>query len=293
MGDSFAGNITTTSENADLGTITTNKFALTYQHNDDVRLYGSWGEGFTSGGFQTVANVGVVELDPEIVTTWEIGLKSDWLDGTLRFNATYFDSEWDGMRVQQLPKDPNNPGQSLPTPYPTSDGLGQASGFEFDVSYAPIDNLLLTLGLGLLDTQYNESGSFDGINGISPNSDFAYAADQSAALGANYTFNLGNGATLAMSANYGWMGEYVRDAAYQRTSIDAKGNPISEPAYGILNSRLVYAPNVGDWSVSLWGSNLADEQYVNGGFDTRNVWGFDFSVVGRAREVGITLDMQF
>lgn len=292
-GDSFAGTITTTAENADMGSITTNKFALTYQHSDDVMLYGSWGEGFTSGGFQTVANVGVVELDPEIVTTWEIGLKSDWLDGTLRFNAAYFDSEWDGMRVQQLPRDPNNPGQFLPTPYPTSDGLGQASGFEFDVSYAPIDNLLLTLGLGLLDTQYNESGIFDGVNGISPNSDFAYAADQSAALGANYSFSLGNGALLTMSANYGWMGEYVRDAAYQRTSIDAKGNPIAEPAYGILNSRLVYAPNAGNWSVSLWGSNLTDEQYVNGGFDTRNVWGYDFSVVGRAREMGISLDMQF
>lgn len=184
-------------------------------------------------------------------------------------------------------------GQFLPTPYPTSDGLGEAKGFEFDLSYAPTDKLLLTLGLGLLDTKYNESGKFDGINGISPNSDFAYAPDQSAALGANYSFDLGNGAQLTASANYGWMGKYARDVAYQRTSIDAKGNPILEPAYGILNSRLVYAPNVGDWSVTLWGSNLTDVLYINGGFDTRNVWGFDFSVVGRAREVGITLDMQF
>jgi len=292
-GDSFAGNITGTIENADMGSITTNKFALTYQHNDDVMLYGSWGEGFTSGGFQTVANVGIVELKPEIVTTWEVGVKSDWLDGTLRFNATYFNSVWDGMRVSQLPKDPNNPGQFLPTPYPTSDGLGEAKGFEFDLSYAPTDKLLLTLGLGLLDTKYNESGKFDGLNGISPNSDFAYAPDKSAALGANYSFDLSNGAQLTASANYGWMGKYARDAAYQRTSIDAKGNLILEPAYGILNSRLVYAPNVGDWSVTLWGSNLTDVLYINGGFDTRNVWGFDFSVVGRAREVGITLDMQF
>ncbi len=114
-----------------------------------------------------------------------------------------------------------------------------------------------------------------------------------AALGANYSFDLSNGAQLTASANYGWMGKYARDAAYQRTSIDAKGNPILEPAYGILNSRLVYAPNVGDWSVTLWGSNLTDVLYINGGFDTRNVWGFDFSVVGRAREVGLSLDMQF
>jgi len=81
--------------------------------------------------------------------------------------------------------------------------LGEAKGFEFDLSYAPTDKLLLTLGLGLLDTKYNESGKFDGINGISPNSDFAYAPDQSAALGANYSFDLSNGAQLTASANYG------------------------------------------------------------------------------------------
>ncbi len=41
----------------------------------------------------------------EIIDNTEIGLRSDWLDGRLRFNATYFDSNWDGMRVALLPTD--------------------------------------------------------------------------------------------------------------------------------------------------------------------------------------------
>ena len=292
-GDSFAGTVASVVEDPDLGSITTNKFALTYQHTEDMMFYASWGEGFTSGGQQNVNNVGIVTLDPEIVTTWEVGLRSDWLDGRLRFNGTYFDSDWEGMRVQQLPPDPDNPGASLPFPYPTSDGKGEASGFEFDLTYIPIDDLVLTLNIGLIDTAYIERGLFDGINGIAPNSPFAYAADESFSLGAVYDIRMGNGGMVTLSGKYGWMGDYARDSAYQRTRIDANGNIIKEPSYGILNGRITYTPPAGNWSASLWGNNLTDEQYINGGFDTRNVWGYDFSVIGRSREVGVTVNMTF
>jgi iron complex outermembrane receptor protein len=292
-GDSFAGQLINVVEDPDLGNITTNKFAITYQHSDDLMLYANWGEGFTSGGQQNVNNVGIVTLNPEIVTTWELGLRSDWMEGKLRFNGTYFNSDWDGMRVQQLPPDPNNPGASLPFPYPTSDGKGEASGFEFDVTYIPIDDLVLTFNLGLIDTSYIERGVFDGTNGISPNSPFAYAADQSFSLGALYDWRLKDGSIVTFSGKYGWMGEYARDSAFQRTRIDSNGNIIMEPSYGILNGRVTYHNPADTWSLSLWGNNLTDEQYVNGGFDTRNVWGYDFSVIGRSREIGLTLSMEF
>ena len=93
--------------------------------------------------------------------------------------------------------------------------------------------------------------------------------------------------------NYGYMGEYARDAAYQRTLLNADGTPKLEPAYGILNSRLVYEPADRNFSVEVWGKNLTDEQYVNGGFDTHDIWGYDFSIVGRSREVGVSLGFTF
>ena len=66
-------------------------------------------------------------------------------------------------------------------------------------------------------------------------------------------------------------------------------NIILEPSYGILNARFVYEPADRNYSISLWGRNLTDEQYINGGFDTRNVWGYDFAIIGRSREVGLSL----
>jgi iron complex outermembrane receptor protein len=101
------------------------------------------------------------------------------------------------------------------------------------------------------------------------------------------------GGRMLLVGNYGYMGPYVRDAAYQRILVDASGNPVPEPAYGIFNARMVYEPSGRKYSVEVWGKNLTDEQYVNGGFDTRDSWGYDFAVIGRSREVGVSLTFTF
>jgi outer membrane receptor protein involved in Fe transport len=61
----------------------------------------------------------------------------------------------------------------------------------------------------------------------------------------------------------------------------------------LFNARVRYEPPEAKWNVELWGRNLGDVQYVNGGFDTRTVWGYDFTVVGPAREVGASLTVRF
>ena len=289
----FAGTAAVVTPDPDLPKIKTKKFAVSYQATDDLMVYASYSEGFTQGGINDVNNVGLVTLVPEVIENSEIGLRSDWLGGRLRFNGTYFDATWIGMRVDLLFNDPS--GNSLPFPYPTSDGKGAANGFEFDLTWLPTDNLQLTAGIGLIDTKYtfDTSLTFNGRDGIAPNSKFAYAPDQSASLGAQYSIPLSNGGQIMLVGQYGWMGEYTRDAAYQRNHVDANGNIILEPSYGILNARFVYEPADRNYSVSLYGRNLTDEQYINGGFDTRNVWGYDFAIIGRSREVGLSLGFTF
>jgi iron complex outermembrane receptor protein len=228
---------------------------------------------------------------PEVIETMELGLRSDWLDGRLRFNATYFEADWLNMRVTLLPVDAA--GNTQPFPYQSGEGAGTAEGFEFEVVYVPTDRLQLNLGVGLIDTNYIQAGVFDGVTGNFPGAPFAYAAEESWTLGANYEIPLNNGGHLLLVGNYGYMGDYARDAAYQRTLVDANGNPVLEPAYGIFNARLVYEPADRNYSVEVWGKNLTDELYINGGFDTRDTWGYDFAIVGRSREIGVSLGFTF
>lgn len=305
VGDIYQGTSTTVNVNPDLGNNTTNKVGLQYQLNDDIMLYGSWSEGFTETAVQnprlpTKVN-GIcpsqlvatrVELRREVITNRELGIRSDWLDGQLRVNATYFDATWDGMRVNNLPVDPCT-GSPAPNPYLSADGGGVADGWEMELILAATENLRLDLNLGAIDTAYTARGFFDGTNGIGPNTPFAYSPKYSASFGVQYDLPLRGGSTVSLVGNYGWRYEYTRDNANQRTPVDANGNYIYEPAYGLLNARVVYRPADANWSASLWGMNLTDEQYVNGGFDTRFVWGYDFSVIGRAREVGVSVNLEF
>jgi len=304
VGDIYAGIPGVANENPDFGSNVTNKYAIQYQLTDDLMLYGSWSEGFTetsatnpnlptsvNGACPAVLVPTRVELPREVITNQEIGMRSDWLDGQLRFNATYFDADWEHMRVNNLPIDPCT-GSPSPNPYLSADGGGVADGFEFEFTIAATDRMTFDINLGTLNTAYTARGSFDGTNGIGPNTPFAYSPENTASFGVQYEIPASKGAWM-VAGNYGWRDEYTRDNANQRTPIDANGNYIMEPSYGVLNSRVVYTPNEGNWSATVWGTNLTDEQYVNGGFDTRFVWGYDFSVIGRSREVGIGLNVNF
>ena len=307
--------------------IHTYKFSASYHFRDRIMGYLTHAEGFTAAsspqvrigptadinsvpasanprvipGISTAGNFPDqirIDLPVEVISNDEIGLRSDLLQGKLRFNATYFRSNWDGMRVALLPKD--TLGNTLPFPYNTGDGKGVAKGWEFEVDWAPTERMTINAGLGLIDTNYIQAGVLTGapgqasITGNYPGAPFAYAADTSGSVGLTYKIPLKSGSQVTIAGNYGYTGEYARDAAYQRTQIDPKtGKPVLEPAYGIFNARFVYEPAARNYSVEVWGKNLLDALYVNGGFDTRDTWGYDFSIVGRSREIGVGLSFKF
>jgi outer membrane receptor protein involved in Fe transport len=309
QGDPFAYSaVTRNATDPASPTSDTYKFSAAYHARDAMMFYFTYAEGFTAEstplttigptaipppgcGPRITATQVVCTLPEQIVQDKEIGMRSDWLDGHLRFNATYFDSLWKGMPVTQLPTDAA--GNTQPFPYQSGEGEGTASGWEFEVIWAATQRLRLNFGLGLINTNYIQAGIFDGVTGNYPGAPFAYAPDQSATIGANYEIPLASGGHIVLVGDYGYMGDYARDAAYQRTQIDANGKPVLEPGYGILNARFVYEPAKRNYSFEVWGKNLTDELYVNGGFDTRDTWGYDFAIVGRSREVGVSLSFTF
>ena len=184
QGDLFAGTRDhAASVDPETPSIDTYKFSAAYQATADMMVYLTYAEGFTSAGEPLVtigpnsfvppggvprvdADAGADPLPAEVIDNTEIGLRSDWLDGRLRFNATYFDSDWNGMRVTLLPLDAL--GNTQPFPYNSGEGAGTASGLEFEVIYAATERLTLNFGLGLIDTEYIQAGDFDGVTGNYP-----------------------------------------------------------------------------------------------------------------------------
>jgi iron complex outermembrane receptor protein len=83
------------------------KGTLRYKPTDNLTFYGGWSRGFRSGGFnqtgvgavaQASGNLGVHDLfNAEIAETWEVGLKSQFLDRRLGANlALYYTDSHNG-----------------------------------------------------------------------------------------------------------------------------------------------------------------------------------------------------
>ncbi len=268
----------------------TYRFSTSYHINKDIMVYLGYGEGFNSGGFATIVDsLGPLTYfyDPETIKNTEIGIRSDLAGGKLRVNATYFDTKWEDIqlatsvtdRVSHLP---------ITETATTNAAQGKATGVELEVTYAPNLHWLLSANLGFLDTKY--VGVAVGAQ-INTNTEFGGAPDQTYNFGAQYTWDLKGGATLAARVQANYWGRYWRSQVPSYRE-DAYGSDTTAGDFWTTGARLVFTPASGKYQLALWGNNLNNAYNVNSGF-MDYIWQFDFAGVDAPRELGLTMSMKF
>jgi iron complex outermembrane receptor protein len=279
VGDVFAG--IKEVAGADDFSSTTPRVSITYDWRDNVMVYASYAEGFGAGGINVNPVLGVVPYGPEELANYEIGMRSDWWDGRLRLNATAFDSKWEGIQLSQAPPDPNNPGLSIPNPIIVNAAAADASGVEVETQWSIGDPWRIDASVGFLDTAYTNPGD---ATQIQLNTPFAYAPELSYSIGVQHTAQLASAGRLIARLDYGWMDDYQRsrEIRFQAT----------QEAFGLVNARVAYEPPEQNWRLSVFGTNLTDEKYLNSGM-VSGAFSVDAATVGRPRELGASLQVFF
>ena len=272
----------------------TGSMSLEKRFSEDLMAYVSWSEGFDSGGISAPTIDGVrtlVPYTPQTLTNTEVGMRSDLLNGKLRFNATLFFSEWED--IQNLGAVFDSRGIQLPTLVTQNVGTAEAKGIEIEMTYVPTDHLMFNINLGNLDTKYTyiKPGTF----ALDTNTAFAQAPDNTYNLGVQYTATPSNGSELIARLDYSYSSQFWRSLPFLR--MDAYSPPVP-PSYdesgdtNTVNARLTYRPASADWEVSIFGTNLTNEYLLNSGF-FHGIWGYDFATVGRPREAGVSFKFGF
>ncbi len=79
----------------------TPRVIVSYQPNDDILLYGSYARGAKTGGFNGGLNIFADQRAyfPEYTNNYEIGIKSDLLDRSLRLNVAAFYTDWSDQQA--------------------------------------------------------------------------------------------------------------------------------------------------------------------------------------------------
>ncbi len=260
--------------------------SASYRWTDAIMTFARASTGYKAGGFNArSANNG---YDPENITAYEIGVKSELFDRRVRANLVGFYSIYDDLQVSQFLA-----GSGGATSVTVNAGKAQYQGVEGEVAVLVADALLFEASLGYVDRDYKRFDFLDPdtnqILDISESAKFQYSASTTANLGVQYDVRLGD--LGALTARLDWS---YRDEVYWHP-INPYNEDIADDSVGVFNARIALddiAVGGSYLTVAAWGRNLSDESYFLSGIDFGSL-GFAGVSYADPRTYGIDISLEF
>jgi iron complex outermembrane receptor protein len=255
----------------------TGTIKLSYQPSRDFLLYGSYGTGYKSGGTNTdrIALGLNPVFDAETTSSFEVGVKKDFVDQNLRINAAAHYTTVDDFQANTF----TGNGFNL-----QNAGDYEISGMELEATWLPMESVEINLGYALVNAEYKsfERGNCwvayefhntpDGQPPADPGQEFDADGNPNPfcnrsgdrpggepkntwTLSAKKDFELSDDIYGYFLAEYSFTGDMV---------LDGSNDPLAEQdSYNVLNLRLFMNFDDLDMDVVLWGRNVLDEEYIN------------------------------
>ncbi|WMN58722.1 TonB-dependent receptor [Pseudoalteromonas xiamenensis] len=234
----------------------TPRVGIEYQYSDDIMFFASYSQGFKSGTYNPRASTTEPAANPEIVDSFELGMKSEW-NKTLRANLTLFALDHkDRQYISVLP------GATSADLNQRLGNIGKSSGkgAELELTYIATESLSFDAAIGYIDSSFDEVLDTDQATGLtfdkSERFSISNTPDVTFNVGANYKIYSEFG-DFVLNANYYYRGDYV---LFEEDSL------LTQDGYGLLNFNVNWYSQDGNWRVGLHAKNLTDEEYMIGGY---------------------------
>jgi iron complex outermembrane receptor protein len=258
----------------------TPKVALSYEPNEDLLFYGLYSRGYRTGGFTgrpATENAASTPFEPEIVDNFELGMKSEFLDRRLRFNASAFILKYNDKQEEFSVPAPVGTGQETRI---LNAANATIKGVEFDVTAVPTDGLTINGTLGYLDAQYDDffaDVDADGIETDNTDLEFRRAPKWNWTVGVNYEAAAGPGDIL-LNGTWRYLG------AHELTFLN---NPaLANDGQHLVDLSASYRIN--GTMVSAFVRNLLEEDGFTIGFDIQGLWSYGAPRPPRVFGVAVT-----
>tara|TARA_R110002110_G_scaffold406421_1_gene626574 strand:- start:430999 stop:432738 length:1740 start_codon:yes stop_codon:yes gene_type:complete len=263
------------------------KIGLDYTVNDDVLVYGMVSQGFKSGGFNGANSNTTQQLKPyseEELTSYEIGVKSTLLDGTMQLNAAAFYYDYQDKQEQDVAVTFVGNISGL-TNVPESEIFGA----EVDMQWLITDGLQFNLGVAWLDTEITEWDAVDPDASVWPDTvtrdvsgaELPQAPELQYNAMLSYEWNVGDNLLMQVAGDVNFTDD---------TSGGVRPEEATED-YTLVNARLALGADDGQWRAMLWARNLTDEDYYPSAYTGGN--GPYVRSYGMPRTYGVTLSYYF
>jgi iron complex outermembrane receptor protein len=262
------------------------RIGLEYQMSDEVMVFGFWQRAFKSGGFVNNAGTPTVFASPydqEQVDNFELGIRSDLLDGRLRLNGNIFSADYKDLQRGVIRAAPTSTGQET---FTDNAAGAESFGVELTFNYAPTENLSIYGNVGYLDIEYDgfiADLTGDGIQTDNSSLELVRAPKWDMNVGVDYEFDLDDMGRLTVGARYSYTDEMLlttpNDVGFHRDEL------------ATVDAQIVWRSRDEQYQLMLWGRNLSDKVERLGGTPVATL--FAFASGTQPKQYGATFVMRF
>ena len=233
----------------------------------------SYSKGFKSGGWTTrlsapIDNPALARFNPEYDTTYELGLKSTWLDRHLQANIAVFYSKYSNIQLNV---------QEGPSPVYQNAGDATIKGAEIELQSVLGGGFMLDVAAGYLDAYYtflnpclvynpDVNGVCDAAGGpqitqgggqFTLNSELPKTPKYKVAISPIWDISLANNGTIRLQADYTITAHMFNDGP--NTTL------LERPQTNMLNVGVHYIPQNTKYEFIVGATNLTDDRFLTVG----------------------------
>ncbi|WP_372765490.1 TonB-dependent receptor domain-containing protein, partial [Litorivivens sp.] len=233
-----------------------------------LTTYFTYSDGFKSGFSEPRGVEGLARIEPEEVANLELGFKMDLLDRRMRLNIATYNMDYRNMQLVTVS---NDSAGNLIVVF-TNAGEATIRGSEMELSWLPFAGAVVSLNYSNNNYFYSEFEDTDlkelALRGNAVPVDrsgepFPAAPEESASLGLQMTFPTDIGLiTPRLDISYKGDVFFGLDATSAEVYRDDERNAGANE-YVLVDLRLTWMNDAGDWRVTAYGTNILDKRYIN------------------------------
>lgn len=271
------------------------RIAIEYQLREHSMMYANVSRGYRAHGvnasilasMEATDNPDSINLlerfqtfDDESLINYELGFKGSFAEGTVSTRVAAFYMDRNDQQVKSSLEVPRDDSSTAFIGYTSNAAEGNNYGLELEADWLVSEDLTLYASLGLLETEFDEYITADGVD--MSGRDQAHAPSYQYALGGRFNFATG----FYIRADFEGKDEFYASDSHN----------VEIPSQDLVHIRLGYEAD--NWNLALWGRNLTDEDYLVRGFyfpnDPRKQYITEpYYQFGEPRMVGVSASYTF
>lgn len=224
-----------------------------------------------------------IHLKPEIIVSYEAGVKGSVLDGKVSYELSAYYYDWSHFQTSRL----DEASSTVVRNYVADDaGKAHSLGVELGLRYSPVRQFSIFGNYAYIDGKFNDEDGNGNAQEYAGNR-FRLTPKHTFAIGADALIPVRSVAEIYLRPSYTWKSSVFFE--------DDNDPALTQGAYGLLNftAGVRFGKKKINYDLSVYGKNVLNEEYLIDAGNTGNTIGFPTYIAGSPSQFGVQVRLSF